>query len=115
MSLRIELQSVEDSVAVPHSGDSTAPQIAAGAVTLRFGISASDGRSLEALRYARRAMLREEWTLGGEADAPSLGDAVFSATEVVWSVAIGQRAPCEARIAELSARANRALREIGGS
>jgi len=115
MSLRIELQSVEDSVPVPRSSDSTAPQIAAGAVTLRFGISASDGRSLETLRYARRAMLREEWTLGGEADAPSLGDAVFSATEVVWSVAIGQRAPCEARIAELSARANRALREIGGS
>jgi hypothetical protein len=84
-------------------------------MTLRFRVAAADARDLEALRYARRAMLREEWTLGIDPEGARLGDAVFSPTAISWAVTPEERDRCEARIAELVVRANRALGEIGRS
>jgi hypothetical protein len=114
VSLRIELESVREAPPVS-TGDSTACRVESPTVTLLFRVAAADARDLEALRYARRAMLREEWTLGADPEGASLGDAVFSPTAITWAVAPEQRDRCEARMAELVARANRALREMGRS
>ena len=70
------------------SSGSTAARLEPGFVTLRFRLVSSDERSLEALRYARRAMLREEWTRGVEEGEPSLEEAVFTAFDVVWTVPV---------------------------
>ena len=43
-------------------------------VLLRFEIALADDTSLDALRYARRAMIREERTRGLEWDEPSMED-----------------------------------------
>jgi hypothetical protein len=83
------------------------------AITLRFRITAIDTGSLEALRHARRSLLREEWTLGLDPDEPSLEDAVFSATEILWTVWPVQREWCLRKLQALVARAQRALPEIG--
>jgi hypothetical protein len=83
------------------------------AVTLRFRITATDPDSLEALRHARRSLLREEWTLGLDPDEPSLEDAVFSTSEVLWTVRPAQREWCARKLQELIARAQRALPEVG--
>jgi hypothetical protein len=81
-------------------------------MTLCLRLIASDGMDLEAVRHARRSMLREEWTRGREPDEPSLEDAVFSAVEVVWAVRPAQRAWCLQKLEELVRRANEAAREI---
>ena len=106
-----ELEETPDAIGV--SGDSTAPRLEAATVTLRCRFLAADDACLEALRYARRAMLREEWTLGVDPDEPSLEEAVFSAFDVRWSVPPAQRARCRAKLLELAARANRALQQAG--
>jgi hypothetical protein len=97
------------SEAVVYTSGSAAPRLDAARVTLRFRLSCSDDRSLDALRYARRAMLREEWTLGVDEDEPSLEEAVFSASDIAWSVPVLSRARCRKKLEELVARANRAL------
>ena len=84
-------------------------------VTLRFRLASSDDRSLEALRYARRAMLREEWTLGVDEDEASLEEAVFSAFDVVWSVPALARESSRAKLEELVARANRVLADMSAA
>jgi hypothetical protein len=71
--------------------------------------SAEEG--LEALRHARRSMLREEWMLGLGESEPSFEEAVFTAEAIVWCVRSGQRARCLEKIAELAARVERALTE----
>jgi hypothetical protein len=81
-------------------------------VTLRFLVSVDGGTGLEALRFARRSLLREEWTRGREADEPSLEDAVFSPTQIVWVVGPGQRAAALAKLEEIRRRANRLLSEM---
>lgn len=73
---------------------------------LRFRIEAGE-QELEALRHARRSMLREEWTLGRRDDEPSLEDATFSVDSIVWPVWPEQRARCLEKIAELEARVER--------
>lgn len=83
-----------------------------GNVTLRFLVSVDGGSALEALRFARRSLLREEWTRGREADEPSLEDAVFSPTQIVWVVGPGQRAAALAKLEELRRRANLLLSEM---
>ncbi|HEY1435352.1 MAG TPA: hypothetical protein VGG65_08250, partial [Thermoanaerobaculia bacterium] len=75
----------------------------------------ADDRSLEALRYARRAMLREEWTRGVDEDEPSLEEAVFSAFDVVWSVPALARESGRAKLEELVTRANRALADMSAA
>lgn len=93
----------------------TAPRLEPGSVELRFRLVSTDEQSLEALRYARRSMLREEWTRGVETDEPSLEEAVFTTFDVAWTVpaAAGDRA--RALLGELVARANRALADMSAA
>jgi hypothetical protein len=100
---------------IGRSGGSTAPVLEGGAVALHCRFLSSDADSLEALRYARRAMLREEWTRGVEPGEPSLEEAVFSAFDVVWSVPVGEQERSRAKLLELVERANRAVAELGES
>lgn len=81
---------------------------AAGPVmALRFRIE-TDPVGLEALRHARRALLREEATRGLDLDEPSLEQAVFSPAEIVWEILPTQRARCLEKLEELVSRARRA-------
>lgn len=85
-------------------------------VTLRFRLELSEQADLEALRYARRAMIREERTRGLEWDEPSVEDPAFTATEIRWCALVSQADWCREKIAELVERANRAreaLRSLG--
>ncbi len=100
---------------IAFSDGSSAAVREAGTVALRFRLTSTDDTSLEALRYARRAMLREEWTRGVEEDEPSLEEAVFSAFDVVWPVPVRFREGCRAKLEELVARANRALADLSAS
>jgi hypothetical protein len=80
--------------------------------TLRFRVHADGLEELEALRHARRMMIREETTLGLSGDEASLDQAVFSAAEIVWTVRAAEREACVRRIDDLARRANRALEEM---
>jgi hypothetical protein len=116
MSNRISLAEVEEtsvSIGVPVS--SAVPRLEQSLVTLRCGFLTADNASLEALRYARRAMLREEWTRGVEPDEPSLEDATFSAFDVVWVVRAVERERGLAKLGELVARANRVLGDLSAA
>jgi hypothetical protein len=81
-------------------------------VTLRFAIETEDPEEVEALRHARRSMLREEWTRGREGEEPSLEDALFSPVEICWSIRPEQQRWCLQKVEELAARANRALADL---
>jgi hypothetical protein len=82
------------------------------AITLRFLLSMTGQKGLEAVRFARRSLLREEWTRGRQPDEPSLEDAVFSAREIQWVVRPDQRQWCLEKLEELRRRANSLLTEI---
>lgn len=85
-------------------------------MTLRFQLKLASPGDLEALRYARRAMIREERTRGVEWDEPSMEDPSFTANEIRWFVLTSQVAWCRQKIAELVERANRAreaMRALG--
>lgn len=84
-------------------------------VRLDFRLSVEDHEALEALRYARRAILREEETLGLDPREPSLDSAVFSVEDVTWAVPRDQIDRCLDRMNELVARANRAIETLGRS
>jgi hypothetical protein len=77
---------------------------------LRFRIHAGES-ALEALRHARRSMLREEWTLGRREGEPSLEDAVFTNDTIVWPVWPEQRDICLEKLAQLEARVVRTLED----
>lgn len=81
-------------------------------VTLRFEIVVLGDDALEALRYARRAMIREERTRGLEWDEPSMEDPSFAGRELRWFALASQGAWCRQKIGELVERANRALLEL---
>jgi len=113
---RIAFTEMAASASMPApSPDSTAPRLEPGPLTLRFRLVSADERSLEALRYARRAMLREEWTRGVEEGEPLLEDAVFTALDVVWTVPVGARERCRQLLEELVTRANRALADMSAA
>ncbi len=85
-------------------------------LTLRFHLKLASPGDLEAIRYARRAMIREERTRGIEWDEPSMEDPNLSATEIRWFVLTSQVAWCRQKVEELVERANRAreaLRSLG--
>lgn len=105
-----EIEEIPDRIGV--SGESSARRLDESKVTLSCRLRSTDRASLEALRYARRSMLREEWTRGTEEGEPSLEDAVFSAFEILWAVRAGDRERCRAKLDELVARANRALEDL---
>jgi len=91
--------------AQPPSGDAS-PE------TLQFLVSVDGDEALEALRYARRSLLREERTRGRDPDEPSLEDAVFSPTQIVWTVGPGQRSAALTKLEEIRRRANLLLLEL---
>ena len=82
----------------------------AALVVVTFRIRSGEA-GLEALRHARRSMLREEWMLGVGENEPSFEEAVFTTEAIIWCVRSGQRARCLEKIAELAARVERALTE----
>jgi hypothetical protein len=108
----IAIAEISAADAAAPSRDSAAPVLSARTVALRFRFVSDGDRALEALRYARRAMLREEGTRGVEEGEPSLEDAVFTTTEVFWWVPAFAEAMGRAKLEELVARANRALAEM---
>ena len=114
MSRDIRLESIAEEGAGIASAEGTAALKPSpdALLTLRFAISALDPAGLDALRHARRSILREEWTLGRDPDEPSLESATFSASEVTWTVPSSQRDRCLERLVELETRANRALRDL---
>jgi hypothetical protein len=82
-------------------------------VTLRFELQLPDDpQALEALRYARRAMIREERTRGLEWDEPSIEDPSLNHRELRWFALASQAAWCRQKMIELVDRANRALDEL---
>ncbi len=116
MTQRLAFSVVEEAGHAPGpSSDSSAPRLEPETLTLRYRIRAVDDAGLEALRYARRAMLREEWTRGLEDGEPSLEDAVFSVFEIVWPVPAGERDRCRSKLNQLLERANRALDEMAAA
>jgi hypothetical protein len=81
-------------------------------VLLRFEMACSGDPALEALRYARRAMIREERARGLEWDEPSMEDPSLSGAELRWFALASQAAWCREKVAELVERANRALADL---
>lgn len=79
---------------------------------LRFALVVPDADALEALRYARRSMIREERTRGLDWDEPSMEDPTLSGTEIRWFALASHATWCRRKLAELVERANRALLEI---
>ena len=81
---------------------------------LRFALDIPnpDTEALEALRYARRSLIREERTRGLDWDEPSIEDPNFSGREVRWFVLASQVMWARRKLSELVERANRALTEI---
>ena len=112
MSSQNRLEIVSEGFPSPGAEGSTALSSGPGRASfLRFRIRA-DEQALEALRHARRSMLREESTLGRREEEPSLQDAVFSPDAIVWPVSPDQHALCLEKIAELEARVRRTLSEV---
>lgn len=81
-------------------------------VTLRFALDVPDDDAFEALRYARRSMIREERTRGLDWDEPSMEDPTLTGTEIRWYVLASQAPWGRRKITELVERGNRALAEI---
>lgn len=109
---RIALVPVEDAASeFPYVAESSAV-VTEPETVLRFRLTATDPLSLEALRYARRAMIREEATRGLDEGEASFESAVFSATEIIWAAPPRERDRCMRKLAELLARANLALEEL---
>ncbi len=76
-------------------------------IILRFRLSFESAGDVEALRYARRVMIREERTRGLEWEEPSIEEAIFSVNDVSWPVLASQAAWCREKMAELVERALR--------
>ena len=108
----VDIAEISAQEAATPSRGTAAPALSDRTVTLRFRVLSAGNLGLEALRYARRAMLREEWTRGLDEGEPSLEDAVFTVSNVSWSVPSDAIAASRAKLEELVARANRALVEM---
>jgi hypothetical protein len=79
---------------------------------LRFELSLADEEEREALRYARRCMIREERTRGLEWDEPSMEDPSLAGREIRWFALASQAAWCRQKVGELVERANRAVADM---
>src|ERR1700687_4265585 len=65
---------------------------------LRFDLELAHADDTEALRYARRAMIREERTRGLEWDEPTMEDLTLSGSEIRWFVLAAQAAWCRQKL-----------------
>jgi hypothetical protein len=81
-------------------------------VNLRFRLSFASPDDVEALRFARRVMIREERTRGLQWEEPSIEDAVFSVNDVSWPALASQAAWCREKIVQLVERALRARDDV---
>lgn len=81
-------------------------------LTLRFRVEFDSDADVEALRYARRVVIREERTRGLGWEEPSIEDAVFTVSDVSWSALASQAAWCREKIRDLVERANRFAVEL---
>ena len=81
-------------------------------INLRFRISFESPEDVEALRYARRVMIREERTRGLEWEEPSIEDAIFSVNDVSWPALASQAAWCREKISVLVERALRVRDDV---
>jgi hypothetical protein len=81
-------------------------------LTLRFQLHLSDPDDMDALRYARRAMIRDERLRGLEWDEPSMEDPTLTPTEIRWFALASQGAWCREKVKELIERANRARDQL---
>jgi hypothetical protein len=79
---------------------------------LSFEVILPDQDEIDALRYARRAMIREERTRGLDWDEPSMEDPLLSGFELRWFALASQAAWCRQKVQELVDRANRAVDDI---
>ena len=89
-------------------GSARGPRVAEASL-LRFRLGALHPRQLDAVRRARLAMIREEWTRGTVEGEPSILEATFSPVDVSWLVPIGEEAFCREKMAGLVRRANRLI------
>lgn len=77
-----------------------------GMTTIRLALDARAPERLDALRTVRKAMIREEWTRGLEDGEPSLLDADFSRSGVLWELPLGEVAQGREKLGVLVRRAN---------
>ena len=81
-------------------------------VMLRFQIALESDDEMEALRYARRSMIRDERTRGLDWDEPSMEDLTVMGAEIRWFCLATQAAWCRQKMTELADRANRAIQDL---
>jgi hypothetical protein len=81
-------------------------------IMLRFQLALDAEDEMEALRYARRSMIREERTRGLEWDEPSMEDLTVAGAEIRWFCLASQAAWCRQKMAELVERANKAMQDL---
>lgn len=115
MTDRIRLRETTETLATPGAGTRDAANLRldpSRRVMLRFQVSLEGDDDLEALRYARRSMIREERTRGLEWDEPSMEDPTLSGSEIRWFALAAQAAWCRQKLAEMVERANRAAAEM---
>ena len=90
----------------PVEGEGLSP----GTATIRLSLDAGAPERLDALRTVRRAMIREEWTRGLEEGEPSLLDADFSRSGILWDLLPGQIERGREKLGTLVRRANTLLK-----
>jgi len=84
-------------------------------INLRFRLHFDSPDDVEAVRYARRVMIREERTRGLEWEEPSIEDAVFSVNDVSWPALASQAAWCREKIGDLVERALRVRDDVAAA
>ena len=81
-----------------------------GMATIRLSLDARAPERLDALRTVRRAMIREEWTRGLDEGEPSLLDADFSRSGILWDLPLGEIVRGREKLGTLVRRANLLLK-----
>jgi hypothetical protein len=67
---------------------------------LRFQVAFQADDEMEAIRYARRSMIRDERTKGLEWDEPSMEDLTLAGSEIRWFCLVSQAAWCRQKMTE---------------
>jgi len=93
----------------PNSPGPSVQDASGETTTIRLPLDLHDPLRLEALKAARRAMIREEWMLGLDEGGPSLLDAEFSASGIVWDLPLAHAPRAHTRLAALVRRAEAAV------
>jgi hypothetical protein len=81
-------------------------------IIFRFRLQYDSEGDLDALRCARRLLIREEHLRGLGWEEPSIEDAVFASLDVTWSALASPAAWCREKMGALVGRANRVPRGV---